>query len=47
MSVVVGVSPTKLLPFNWMAPNTLILEAVRDEFLINVLLFILQGLNGL
>jgi hypothetical protein len=40
MSVVVGVSPTKLLPFHGIVPKALILITVMDYFLMKVLLFI-------
>ena len=46
MSVVVGESPTKLLPFHWIVPNALMLKAVSEDFLMKVLLFIVLGING-
>jgi hypothetical protein len=43
MSVVVGESPTKILPFQEIDPKALTLMAVNDDCLIKVLLFIIVG----
>jgi hypothetical protein len=41
MSVVVGLFPSKLRPFQWIEPNTLTLAAANAEFLTNVLRFMM------
>jgi len=45
MSVVVGVSPSKLVPFQWIDPRAEILKAVKVELSINFLRFIFVAIR--